>query len=104
MVRRMPRTDVGDGRSLTEKLLLLDRSAQAFEWAKFKTRVALFVRAFEVLGEFPEFLHATWMQVPDDVFSALVHDFDPQIQAVGARYRSGEAADLIFLAQLTPVS
>jgi len=104
LVRRFPRADVGDGWSLCEQLLLLDRGADAFEWSKAPVAIGIFVRAFEVLGEFPELLQANWMQVPDDLFRHMMHDFRPEIQAVGARSLRGEAADLIFLAQLTPVS
>ena len=104
LVRRFPRADVGDGRALCEQLLLLDRRAQSLEWSKAPVRIAIYVRAFQVLGEFPECLEAYWMEVPNDLFRTMMHDFSHEIQAVGARYRGGEAADLIFLAQLTPVS
>ena len=104
LVRRVPWADMCHGGSLVEQLCLLDRRAQALEWSKVRGRLAVFVRAIEVRGEPPEGASSMWMQVPQDIFDVIHDDFLPIVVDIGARFRRGEAANLIFLAQLTPVS
>jgi len=103
-VRALPFTSMLDNRSLCETSLLLSRCAEAFDWSKVSIRAAVFVRPLEVVGEAPEGLLTKWMQVPHDVFDRIERHFQHSVVDVGARFRSGKAADLIFLAQLTPVS
>lgn len=103
-VWRGPWSSMVDNGSLVQHSLLLARCAEALDWSYIPVRTALFVRPLEVHGEPPEGFLGKWMEIPQDLFARCEDHFRSELQEVGARFRRGEAADLIFLAQLTPVS
>lgn len=100
LVRRVPLRNMVQ--SSGKRFALLDRRAASLDWSKQRGRLVIFVRALQVLGKDLEGCSAMGMQISQQSHRVLEHAFLHDFQEIGARFRGGEAADLIFLAQLTP--
>lgn len=92
----------GDIDAPVSEVWWLDAEAENMAWDRMRGRHTFFVRPVMIMYEIPAAATIAVVRVPEAVSHEVLHHFERVLLEVGARFKRGEAADLIFLAQLTP--
>lgn len=91
-----------DMQSSLAEMWWLDAQSENMTWNRMRGRHTFFVRPIMLSYDIPAEASMAVVEVHERISHEVLHHFERQIREIGARFRRGEAADLIFLAQLTP--